>query len=204
MRFVDHPAESNERKKDTTLWDTLEREASGILVWLVRGCLEWQREGLSAPPSVLADGAKYRKEEDVMQLFIEECCVITENATFRAKALYERYKAWCEQSRLPPMSSTQFGRQFGKKRFEKREDMKGIYYKGIGPRADDPLPLEKHMMERVASTPEHSSSLTVQDVPRDLSAECAVCHAEVSRYSPEGIAYCAEHFPREDTGRGFL
>jgi putative DNA primase/helicase len=195
MRFVDHPLERNERQKDTTLWDTLEQEASGILAWLVRGCLEWQRDGLAAPPFVLADGAKYRKEEDLIGLFLEECCVERANATFRAKALYDRYKAWCEQSHLPPMSSTQFGRQFGKKRFEKREDRKGIYYKGIGPRSDETPPVDKQTREGVQGMVEHSSSLTLPDVQGELSAECVVCHAEVSRYSPEGLAYCTEHFP---------
>jgi hypothetical protein len=35
----------------------------------------------------------------------------------------------------------------------------------------------------------------------ELSAVCTVCGAEVERYSPAGIAYCAEHFPREEVPR---
>ncbi len=33
----------NERKKDPLLKETLRREASGILAWLVHGCLAWQQ-----------------------------------------------------------------------------------------------------------------------------------------------------------------
>jgi hypothetical protein len=31
----------------------------------------------------------------------------------------------------------------------------------------------------------------------DLPTACTVCGAEVERYSPEGVAYCAEHFPSD-------
>jgi hypothetical protein len=39
-----------------------------------------------------------------------------------------------------------------------------------------------------------------QEEQDDLSAVCTICGAEVERYSPEGIAYCAEHFPGHEAG----
>jgi hypothetical protein len=35
----------------------------------------------------------------------------------------------------------------------------------------------------------------------DLPTACAICGAEVERYSPAGIAYCAEHFPGKEVPR---
>src|SRR5205085_5077431 len=58
IRFVDHPAASNERQKDRTLGLTLELEASGILAW--------QRDGLTIPASVLQARREYREEEDTL------------------------------------------------------------------------------------------------------------------------------------------
>jgi hypothetical protein len=40
-----------------------------------------------------------------------------------------------------------------------------------------------------------------QQDQEELSAACAICGAEVERYSPAGIAYCAEHFPSEEMPR---
>jgi len=60
IRFVDNPTAPHERQKDRALGDTLDVEASGILAWLVRGCLAWQREGLNIPASVLLARREYR------------------------------------------------------------------------------------------------------------------------------------------------
>lgn len=52
LRFVAKPRQANERLRDTTLVQTLQSEASGILAWLVRGCLQWQQSGLQIPASI--------------------------------------------------------------------------------------------------------------------------------------------------------
>ena len=41
--------EFKDERKDGDLPDKLAREFDGILAWLVRGCLEWQRDGLKVP-----------------------------------------------------------------------------------------------------------------------------------------------------------
>jgi hypothetical protein len=39
-------------REDRTLKDTLLAEREGILAWMVRGCLEWQKAGLAPPKAV--------------------------------------------------------------------------------------------------------------------------------------------------------
>ena len=63
MRFVDKPTpNTNERAKDPTLPRELELEASGILAWLVRGCLSYQKEGLNRPEIVEVSTESYQSK----------------------------------------------------------------------------------------------------------------------------------------------
>src|SRR5207302_7016661 len=97
MRFVDDPQAPNEREKDLTLWSQLGEEASGILAWLVRGCLDWQKNGLRTPESVLSAGTTYKNEEDTLKTFLDECCIVKEGARTKASTLYETYKTWADR-----------------------------------------------------------------------------------------------------------
>jgi putative DNA primase/helicase len=40
-------------ERDGELTEKLKEEWPGILAWLIKGCLEWQREGLRPPRAVL-------------------------------------------------------------------------------------------------------------------------------------------------------
>jgi len=132
IRFVDNPKATNERKKDMTLWSKLRDETSGILAWLVRGCLEWQDKGLDTPQSVLVAGTAYRDEEDTLKTFLDECCVAHENTKVKASAVYEAYKTWAQAGNLYVMNKTVFGKELGKKKFAKTQNMHGIFYQGLG------------------------------------------------------------------------
>jgi exodeoxyribonuclease-3 len=55
---------SFEGREDRGLKNALQQEMSGLLTWAVRGCLEWQREGLGASSAVLSSTAEYRAECD--------------------------------------------------------------------------------------------------------------------------------------------
>jgi putative DNA primase/helicase len=142
MRFVDAPAAANERQKDTKLWHTLEGETSGILAWLVRGCLEWQRQGLSTPQAVLLDGEQYRREQDIVDLFLSECCVLQDQATVAASMLFEAYVAWGKANNLRNLlTGTSFGKKISK-RFPKIHTKKGAAYQGIGLLSVEMIPPE--------------------------------------------------------------
>ena len=67
VSFVTDPKLPNERKANPHLLDTLKAEASGVLAWLVRGCLDFQREGLNPPQAVRMATEQYRNEEDIIQ-----------------------------------------------------------------------------------------------------------------------------------------
>ncbi|HLG79132.1 MAG TPA: phage/plasmid primase, P4 family [Ktedonobacteraceae bacterium] len=132
IRFVDHPQTPNERQADPTLKAKLKEERSGILAWLVRGCLAWQHQGLAIPSFIRLATEKYRDEEDKILQFIRECCLVQADAYVKASALYEAYKEWCKDNQFGSgMNATLFGNEMSK-RFEKRRGNAGMIYQGIG------------------------------------------------------------------------
>ena len=137
VHFVDNPQKENERKIDTALQQTLENEASGILAWLVRGCLAWQEQGLATPQSVLDEGTIYREEEDVIKNFLDEYCILKSDARVKASSLYEAYDKWCKDSNMHPLNAMNFGLMLKKKNLSKIRSNEGLVYQGIGLRELD-------------------------------------------------------------------
>lgn len=129
------PTAKHERQADPNLLEKLKEESSGILAWLVRGCLAWQKEGLSPPAKVMDDSLKYRRTEDDLQDFIEQCCKVDQaNPDLRepAAAMYARYKTWwADQSPSRPMSSKKFGDIMSRKGFERIKSNGKMVYVGI-------------------------------------------------------------------------
>src|SRR5207237_1181559 len=75
VRLVPFTAAIADHQEDKRLPEKLRAELPGILGWCVRGCLEWQRQGLGMPDVVKAATEGYRSEQDLLDAFIIECCV---------------------------------------------------------------------------------------------------------------------------------
>ena len=131
-RFVDDPKKDNEHPKDKYLPQKLRDEAPGILAWLVRGCLAWQRNGLNAPLSVTAATDSYRREEDILGHFLTECTVQKQGATTRAIDLYRAYVAWCDENGITPRSNTVFGKKVKRFYLTVSRTNRGRCYNDIG------------------------------------------------------------------------
>lgn len=128
--FIDDPLAPTESKADPYLSEKLKAEVSGILAWLVRGCLAWQREGLNPPAVVRAATEDYRKDEDIIGRFIDEKFKRGENCRIKASDAYQAFKKWCEENGMHPASGTRFGKEM-KQRFDSYQDRDGIFYIGI-------------------------------------------------------------------------
>lgn len=110
LSFVDTPKEENERQKDHDLPEKLAKETSGILAWLVRGCLLWQREGLNPPATVLEATAEYQTSEDMIAHFIDDRCELDKASTTQAGLVYDAFKDWFkvvygEKSKVPGLKT---------------------------------------------------------------------------------------------------
>lgn len=133
ISFVNRkPAKDNERPANLFLQEELISEASGILAWLVRGCIRWQEEGLNIPDYVIRAGRDYREEEDILGPYIEECCYVDPDATVGASDLYDNYHEWFVKNiSKRGLSQKKFGGLMKRAGYVK--DKKGTYkYFGVG------------------------------------------------------------------------
>ncbi|HMB02696.1 MAG TPA: phage/plasmid primase, P4 family, partial [Isosphaeraceae bacterium] len=98
-------------------------EGPGILAWLVRGCLDWQRVGLAEPPAVARATAGYRAEMDALGDFLEDRCDRPDDPALQARAraltstLYHAYVEWSRDNGLEPLSARRFGSEMERRGF---------------------------------------------------------------------------------------
>ena len=69
-------------------------EGSGILRWMVEGCLAWQKNKLGMPKAVKDACEKYKKDSDVLGDFIGQCCLIDPVMTAGVTELHEAFVAF--------------------------------------------------------------------------------------------------------------
>ena len=109
IRMVPFDVQIADADKDPHLADKLRAEMPGILAWAVRGCLDWQRQGLAAPAAVLEATAAYQAGEDVLGDFLGECCLLRPALRVTAAALYTAYVKWAEENSERGLSKKNFG-----------------------------------------------------------------------------------------------
>jgi len=90
------PSKPEQKLRDEGLRERLKGEASGILAWLVRGCLEWQQQGMKPPKCVTVATEDYRANEDTITQFVEECCICSGFSEVRAADIYRAFSTWYE------------------------------------------------------------------------------------------------------------
>jgi putative DNA primase/helicase len=133
LSFVNRePQAENELPADKDLMDKLKKEACGILAWLVRGCIQWQEHGLEPPPIVLEATAEYRRDEDTLGDFVDECCFLDPEKFINASELYTAFREWWTDniSKTKIMSQRKFGKIMQLK--FKREKVGTYRYYGLG------------------------------------------------------------------------
>ena len=135
LSFVDRKPENEfEKPVDKNLKEKLLNETSGILAWLVRGCLKWQEIGLKPPPKIIDATMEYRKNEDILLHWIDECCIKDPTIETPSALLYDSFKDWWDENvSKRVISQKKFGNMMVKK-FDRYKS--GTYrYVGIGLKA---------------------------------------------------------------------
>ncbi len=110
--------------------DKLVREAGGaILNWTIQGAKMFFEDGcrLSPPALVIEATSHYRQQEDWLQNFIDECCMVTKTSkgpqyAVRVGKLYEAYKSYADTTGTYRRSMPDFNRAMENAGFEKKED----------------------------------------------------------------------------------
>lgn len=124
---------------DDALADKLLAELPGILAWAVRGAMIWREHGLGAPEAVKSATDTYRAESDPLGPFLDACCLLGDELSVVASQLYHAYSGWARREGMSDkemLSSTAFGTRM-KARFGWDRKASGVFYHGVGLRADD-------------------------------------------------------------------
>jgi len=116
---------------DSRLPEKLLSELPGILAWAVRGCLEWQREGLNPPEKIREATASYREEMDILSAFFEDRCELKAELKIPLADLYSNYRRWSELSCQEIMGKKVFGNLMRQKGFSQAKSGGIRYWKGI-------------------------------------------------------------------------
>ena len=131
VRFIPFDFKAGDHP-DPSLAEKLRAEAPGILAWLVRGCLEWQAQGLNPPPVVLDATGAYRDEQDTLKTFMDERCTVAQHAHVTAKSLYAAYTDWCEEAGERPQSQRRLGMALKERGFQRERLNSGFSWFGLG------------------------------------------------------------------------
>lgn len=124
-------------KEDRDLPTKLAGEREGILAWLVRGCLDWRRDGLNPPTEVLAAIEEYRAEMDPIGDFIVDRCVVDPRCSSKAGRLYEAFCDWFKTvAGGEPMTPHAFGKRLSALGYPAERTSQERRRRGIGLRVD--------------------------------------------------------------------
>lgn len=126
IRLIPFATRITDEELDRNLLDKLRAELPGILAWAVRGCQEWQHEGLGTPEEVKVATEEYRADMDAIGQFIEECCDVRLTAKSTSGALYERYKAWCDANQENRIGQRAFGLRLQERGFTNCKGTGGV------------------------------------------------------------------------------
>jgi putative DNA primase/helicase len=125
------PQENNEREADKYIAEKLKAEASGILSWLVKGCLDYQRHGLPLPQAVTDATLEYREDEDLLGQFVDAYLIRDPGAKTKSSAIFDVFNRWYKKNMSSKgISHKRFGTMM-KRKFKDRKLSGVVHYVGV-------------------------------------------------------------------------
>lgn len=121
VRLLPFEVEIPEDEVDPDLKGKLLAEAPGILAWMVRGCLEWQRVGLKEPASIRKANRAYEEDEDVLGAFLEDRAIVEPNVWVSVADLYAAFQEWAKAHGEELLSAKAFSQAMSERKGIKRQ-----------------------------------------------------------------------------------
>lgn len=116
-------------ERDPELPAKLEDEWPAILRWMIDGAVEWYRQGLNPPQSVIDASDEYLDSEDLLGEFLAECTTEDPDAFLLNRDMYARFRDWCQDRGLhSPWSQHALTRALKERRYpvKRRTNGQGI------------------------------------------------------------------------------
>ena len=119
-------------ERDHRLLEKLKAELPGILQWAIRGCLEWQKQGLNVPECLKQATEDYRREQNVLGHFVEDELIENDKLKAACGQMYEHYKEWADNNGEYQMTATEFKARMEQRYGEPKRTSAGKFWMGVG------------------------------------------------------------------------
>ncbi len=128
IRFPDLAA----AKRDPSIKAAVKSEAAGILNWALEGLERLTKRGYFDIPECVRSATKdFERQNDVPQLFVDECCERGQEYRIQGQALYSAYRNWCGANGYKVQSSASLAEDWRRLRFERYRARGKTYYRGV-------------------------------------------------------------------------
>jgi P4 family phage/plasmid primase-like protien len=101
LRIIECELSLPENKKDHYLEKSLLKEIDGIFLWMLDGLKLFKNEGLDMTSRMYEDVQQFKKSEDMIGRFIDECLYISIDNRISAKLVYETFCTWQGKNPIP-------------------------------------------------------------------------------------------------------
>ena len=151
------------KERDLELADKLKAEWAGILVWMIKGCLDWQQKGLMPPKAVIDATTDYLASEDVMGRWLEDYCIQHAQAWSGSTELFQSWQTWATANSEFIGSQTKFSTNLEERGFKKvRKQSMGFTGLRLNPLKQQPeLPLQQSQPSTDSKPSTANKTLTV-------------------------------------------
>lgn len=119
-------------KCDKRLLDKLNMERQGILNWALKGLEEYLVHGLALPKPLIVANSDYRKDCDLVGVWIDDCCITEKHCKVTSSALYSSYKNWAVEYGHRVYSSKSLSDKLIERGFERTRTNTGRGWIGLG------------------------------------------------------------------------
>lgn len=114
MRLIPFNVVIPKPERDPKLMDKLKEESAGIFNWLIKGCIDWQSDGLPEPAAVVEATDEYRAESDPIADFVADCCEIDPDGWTSTGELRQAYEQHCADNGTKPLGKMRLAEALGR------------------------------------------------------------------------------------------
>ena len=111
--------------------EEVEAEGPGILNWMIKGCLEYQRIGLAEPEVVRAAIAQYRENSDTLGIWLKDECTKVPGHETPSGGFYAVYRSWARDTGEDAITAQEFKTEMLKRGYGWKKTKKANVFVGI-------------------------------------------------------------------------
>lgn len=116
---------------DSRIIDKLKAEAPAILAWAIEGAVAWYSDGLAIPVNITSATAEYMRDNDELEIWLEECVVKDPVSSSKASLLYQNYSNWAKARGGSPLSMHLWGDRMSAAKGISKHTSNGVRYRGL-------------------------------------------------------------------------